>query len=784
MEGDIGNTGNDAGGTRFVVTRDLLDTIFLVQPEARIGLVVFAEVLYFDQRTHDILVPLEGVPVVRDDQVNQAYIPPLQLNATYNLNDTEMLGIDVIKYFLQTRENRGTVDLVYQPGFEISGYTNINNAFEAALQGNALVPDSVISREQRFIVFLSDGVPNPDRSPADSVNHGNKNPYYFKAGINTPTTSTVYLHASDQVPPDSLVEMTENIRNNGYSKTNPSSKIWILKTNYADLMNLFMQDIVKPILRVQSGFATFMSINNITSVSQADSLFLFNNRFPLKKDTTTFNVKVTYHVTDQTLDSVYDSTTTTNFTVVRQANPGNPSSGILDCWNRDLQLLYNGNPIQAVDASMSDLQVLFSDPDNSYKSVSIQVSSTSNDAFNLNLTKNTRDWDGSFSRTVGDPVITDQILQHQAIDSIILIYRNPDIPLDTIRKAYPFTTKVLNFNSACYFDNNADGYVDSIFIGITGEVAPGDLVPLRTLIHLPEYRSFTVNSISIVDGGLAYLVKDGVLSLQTYVTADDVIRVDNAQLVNGIIAGGTLIIQDKIAPVLISGKLISSALDSLRVVFSEPVKGFISNEPIKFIKPNGTTGYLVITEQTGNLNSTQYTTRVISVQSGNSISQGDLIWINIAARISDTLGNEQLNPQNRKVPIEVQQVPYTIIAKVINNPFSSEEVIPQEIRDVYAGTGIVSPQKGIVIIVEPTDTTKNKINLQGKVSIYDVVKNPVIKDVPGVFDEKTKNFYFAWDGLNSNGRRVSTGTYIGIVNIIDLNKKQEKTSTILLGVKR
>ena len=130
-----GRNGNDREGTRCSVTRNRLipSMLFSQRPGSDW---LFSEVLYFDQRTHDILVPLTGVTVTNRVHENQAYLPPLQLNGSYTLNGTTMTGIEIIRFFLQTRESRdGAVELVYNPQFSTTGYTNINNAFDAALQG-------------------------------------------------------------------------------------------------------------------------------------------------------------------------------------------------------------------------------------------------------------------------------------------------------------------------------------------------------------------------------------------------------------------------------------------------------------------------------------------------------------------------------------------------------------------------------------------------------------------------------------------------------------------------
>lgn len=778
-----GRNGNDREGTRYTVTRNLLDSIYAVQPEARIGLVVFREVLYFDQRTHDILVPLTGVTVTNRVHENQAYLPPLQLNGSYTLNGTTMTGIEIIRFFLQTRESRdGAVELVYNPQFSTTGYTNINNAFDAALQGLLQVPVADIPLEQRFIVFLSDGEPQNQGSLNPSY-HGGKDPYGFMAGTNTPTTFTVFLNDGGAAP-DSMERMTENIRNNGFSSSNPKSAIWTLRTSYEDLMSLFMNNILQPILSVQSGYPTFVAINNDTSAVRTDSSFVFSNSFALNEDSTRFTINVSYHLTDQATGRVFDSTTYSTFTVIRR-NAQSPSDGELLCRNRDINLYHNGSPVTAVTAAMSDLQVVFSTSDPAYKSVSVQVSNmTQTDQVNLSLSQSGSGFSGNFIREIASPVTADLKLQHGTQDSIIIIYRNPDIPLDTIRKSYPFSGKILSLNSAIYFDRDADGFVDSIFTGITGEVTPSDLSSLQSLTHLPSARSFQIQSVNITDGGLAWIVREGSPEMKTYTDPGDVISMSDGILASGnLTAAGSVQVQDRVAPVLISAQYIISAKgDSISVIFSEPPAPITSVRPFLFSRDG--TVYQVTLEQNGILSGNQYTARISSVQSGFSIKVNDLVWINPPAMISDTKGNAQTNENNRKVPITVKEIPYEIITKIINNPFRPEDQIPEAVKIAYSKSGLTPPSNGLTIVVEPTGEVLRNITLSGTVSIYDVVKNSIIKDKPGVYDLEKQKFYFAWDGLNSNGRKVATGTYIAVVNVFDNQKNIKDTKVLYLGVRR
>lgn len=782
-----GARGNDVQGLRFSVTKDLLDTIYQSQPSSWVGLVVFRAGLYFDKNSYDIFEPLEGISD-SSDYPDQAYLPPLKLDSTYNFDGTEMKGIDVIKFLLQTTTppRQQAVQLVYEPEFEMRSGTNINSGFDAALQGLDKIPTGLISKEQRFLVFLSDGTPSPTEESEKPL-------YYFKQGLNTPTTFTVFLHNSLRVAPDSLVGMTENIRNNDYSETNPKSDIWVTKADNRDsVMSLFMNNVMNVIISKKSGQPTTMKLNGVVSTTLSDSAFKFNKDFAISKDTTVFTLEVTWRMIDAEDGSAYDSTDTNSFKIVRSTRVNQPSEGYLDCWERDLFLQFNGKPINAINETMNKLEVVFTTNRDSYKSVKVDITHKSGSAWDtlrgLQLSENDSGFSGFFDREIGTPK-RDNILQHADPDSIILIYRNPDNPLDTIRKAYPFSiSKILKFPAAYYYDKNADGKVDSIFIEVEGPVDQEDLEKLKSSITLPDSRKFKLNSISIVKGGIALDVTEQSSEIKTYVTPTDIIAVNSGTLpAGGLIEGNIINAQDKVAPVLMSGTFFSDKQDTMQVEFSEPVDHFSSKEPILFSHDGKT--YSVYLAENGVFSRERfYTSKVTSVQSGFAITDGDLIWINTAAKIGDTLDVKQLNPENRKVRLKVQEAEYDVVVRTVNNPLKPDEPVPPKVVAIYEKNGQKAPQNGITIVVEPKGDIKNKIALRAKgFNIYDVVKHHIKKDIVGVFDAESQKLYFIWDGKNENKRKVGTGTYTAVMQIETISEKTNRTKTsvqkVPLGVK-
>lgn len=781
--------GNDVDGTRFTVTRDIIDTISQTFPKAEIGLALFRNVLYFDQRNNDIVVPLDNYPVIDSmDYENQSYLPLLRLDSTYTMNGSEMKGIDIIKFFLQTDTVDRTVDITYSPEFESEQGTNINAGFEAALRA---MSKSTNEPDNQFLIFISDGEPSTYGQP-DSVDIN-----AFAEGLNTPTTFTIYMHNRDTDAPRILHTMTENIQNNGYSEMNQYSEIWTISTSYDVLMSLFREHILQPILRVRSGHAVSMVINDIVSNDrQPDSSFIFGSQFGLnhESNSTEVNIVATYEISDSETGEKDDSTTTTTFTIIRSSSVQTPSMGSLECWNRDLELRFNGSAVSSVNETMNTLEAVFIDSDGQYKTVSIEITNSNpekQDLLKLPLTRTDNEFSKSFSREINDPDINDAIFQHQLSDSIILTYRNPDNPLDTLRRAYPFSiSKTISFPSAAYYDTDANGFVDSVFIAIDGTVITEDLPDLVKKIKLPSYRLLNVDTVKIVPGGLAYIVDCKMNRPSTSVTPDDIIVISSGILSNGgMINGASLSVQDKMAPVLINEAFLSSSnlqTDSLKVTFSEPVEPFNNTNPFLFSKPDGRQ-YQVTLEPGGKfLDDNTFVAQVRSVQSGFTIVSEDSIWINPSAQIGDTKGNKQTNSSNIRVLLNVKYQPYDLIPSVINNPMNPDFEIPPFIRNLYSEKGLPPPGNGLIIVVEPATDLPPTINIDAKVTIYDVAKNIIQKDLPMVFEPDSQKLYMVWDedlSINRKGRKVATGTYLALVTITD-NHGMVQTKKVPVGVRR
>ncbi len=436
----LGNTnpGNDAFGMRFKVTQDLIDTVYSKFPGAEVGVVIFREVLFLDHRNNAHLKQLDGMG-------DQSFLPLLQLDKKVDGNKT---GIEVIKGLLQTdtsiRYNEKYMldvecsDLIYKPQFTTIGNTNINNAFDAALQA---MSTAINPKKRQFIIFLSDGEPHP---LYDDSQHGNKDPFFFQKGTNTPTTFTIYLSNTETTPPQSLELMTKNIQTNKYSESNKFSAIWTLKSDYNSLMSLFTSNILGTILTVVSGTPTSFIINNQTSLSYSENSFLLDKPFPLPDPLTQLKFTIKYHLTNQVSGEQKDTSTVSYITLIKKDSAVLPDGLTMICTDEShLAFYYKGKQITAATDDMKEIEIRFYNASEDVKGP-VKITITNNDPaefdkLTLNAEEKNDYWSQKFERKVSEKASADQILQHRSIDSIAATYKFGPGNKDSLRVAIPFS---------------------------------------------------------------------------------------------------------------------------------------------------------------------------------------------------------------------------------------------------------------------------------------------------------------------------------------------------------
>ena|GEM_PF-1700638 len=438
---------NDPDEARFSVVADLLTEISASNPGTQVGMVAFSRRLQFDHRDN----PLFQTAFPTDTSQHDSYVPLIPLNKIFPDGRT---GLDTLRALLKhdtdgnmtyatTRPaSRGNNDnLVQSTGGRLSMRpgTDITLGFEAA---KLAMQTATAPKANQYFIFLSDGEPGGVDSGRTAMQNE------FVQGVNTPTTFTVYFTRGNGQVPQSIRNMTTNIQANNYSATNPESAFFSVGTPATELQALLQSSVLSRILTVPTtAQGVVVSVNGATqSTTQrgADSNFVVSTRMPLNAGSTSIQFDYTHTFLDTTVKPAANRDTVIGYslTVQRQANAALPANATKTCREQaDVSLLSAGQPITTVTANQGNLEVRVT-PTAGQACVNCTVEikpSASTDKEVLNLTPAGASVSGSFVRLESlTPVPGDGVLQHRATDSLILVWVNPENPLDLVRRAYPF----------------------------------------------------------------------------------------------------------------------------------------------------------------------------------------------------------------------------------------------------------------------------------------------------------------------------------------------------------
>jgi len=473
--------GCDPNGNRFRVTRALIDSIYKTFPNAEVGITIFSNGLVLDSDRDENLVQFASVDVSDSFGVRQSYMPLKPLNAPALTGGTNPFAganaspsiIDVYRgMFTQAAVGRWAL----KDRSEMRG-TNISLAFEAALEE---FKRTSIPKKDQYIIFLSDGSPGLIQSQTGvgpcTGHYWCGREYDFAEGTNTPTTYTVFLqgNAINPTAPDILQTMTTNVQNNGYSETNPQSSIWAVNAGYESLLNLMMDNIFTEMLTQTQGTPKKIVVESagiIDSTDQViDSAFDFGRMLPIDTGAIapvkmgiyyTRQVDTVDVVTGQAVSFQRDEKLDYQFWIRRTANPPADwatSQGLSStCDSKpSIALLRGGVPIDTIKQNMTNLTVRFEKGGGftyNRDNVPIVISNTNNtpcdtvwtDAIRQSSSSSFREdvnyiyWDFTLNTNQPNPSTANTQLEFQGVsDNIVFFYRNPYIPLDTIRLIIPY----------------------------------------------------------------------------------------------------------------------------------------------------------------------------------------------------------------------------------------------------------------------------------------------------------------------------------------------------------
>jgi hypothetical protein len=820
---------NDSMGVRYRATRDLIDTIKnRFGNKAEVGFAVFTKYLFFRPEVD----PIFQKCALHD---SGSYVPLLKLDSLYPQNNKK--GYDILKFYLDTAEyTQGTskyINLKYTPNPKwddvANPLTHINAGFDAAKEA---FKKSKLPSNNHYIIFLSDG----QATWPDEINAANK----YIEGKDVPTTYTVFL-TRDGVIAQDLRDMTSNIKKNGYSTKNPSSNIWSVLTDYPTLMKLLVDSVINTIDTVLTSEPKKLTVNGITSTIYDGKFFVFNTLFPLKKDPKTdFNYYAEYKIYYDTIINgkhvvlSKDSNTTGNFSITVQAGAVYPDSFDVSEWERDLGFYHNNVKIDKVDETMKILEMRFSyNPlQSEYQYVKpegqkvVLWSVDNKDRMELRLQKTGSEFLKGFNlkATTGvtSPNTGDDTLEVKLRDSIIAVFYNDENPLlgrDTLPVGIPMRgSKVIEIKNAYYFDGGGDGYIDSIYLKISGQIIDKNVPDIIKRITWPAWRKLDTTTIyaTLAVGGIAVNIKQKVLEVEpvTYVTDDDKLLVKEDVLPSGgLLVEASVLVEDKIAPIIKVAQAIkylsNNRPDTLIITFSEQTRQIIKSKPFYFREKTTTNTYQAdVALAAGSPTISTFHVNLI-VPSSQSIKDGDSIWIYwIDNQVADTLGNFQLHETNTKRPLQliyrtpiIKLTPRSTspvnITKVTENGFIKTTEVDKFLNNANkADLVIIGDEKyiGMLLQVVP-DSSVLKISttdytLFGEVSVYDALGNQI-------FEEKEMSFYntdtkrvlsYLWNLKNTQGRYVGGGQLMAIFKVRSFirqsNTEGSAVLKLMIGINR
>ncbi len=432
MENSRSNPGSDPAHARFTKVSSLLDSILKIAPSAEVGVVIFATRLSYDYNKNGYLK--RAYPA--DNSLLDAYVPLTQLNQKFANGRS---GIDTLKYFLNATCTNGGCTV---PAFssQADANTDITLGFEAAKM--AIAPAKA-AKDNQYFIFLSDGLPNVLPS---SDRYAMRND--FIKGVNDPTTFSIFFDPRGDAAPDTIVMMTDSIRVNGYSATNPKSNYWASSLPGTQLQGILQDQVLNQILsNVNATPATAtLTVGGQTynNVSVDAKEFIFPKRIPLSATETTLQFIYSYTYIDNTggVSTKKQKSVPYTVTISRSSTATIPDSLAKTCRDpASLTLVAGGKTVTQVTDDKTNLEIRLK-PSTGDVCTNCTVTvkpSVTNDKETVTLSTASGYYTGSFTRALTTPATPENgKLEHAVTDSIILVYVNPENPLETVRTSYPF----------------------------------------------------------------------------------------------------------------------------------------------------------------------------------------------------------------------------------------------------------------------------------------------------------------------------------------------------------
>lgn len=792
----------DRDANRFKVTRAFIDSIYARAPEANIGLSVFSgenEFLWWEDPILDRVEP-NGM---------FSYVPLLTLNDNYFSERTDSSkGVDILKAYLETRDtsiilengsNYEWTSLDYQT--QVPGGTNITTGFDAALRAFENAPGN---KESHFIIFISDG---DATRPKDNEDERIR----FIEGENVPTTFTIFF-SEDNTVPESIEKMTENITQNGYSQNNSSSAFWPFTNSGEDeLMEFLMTEVLPEIELKQSKSVTEVYINELLGSEWNTNYFGFDNKIPLDDISSSFTISTAFSLIDtamwfgEQLVQSLDTTVQNTFYVLIDSTLENDDDLNIEWWERSISLVEAGDEIKNLSSLHERVEFKFSEEKidiyYGYDSINVEFrGKESGDLLNYTLAKDDNDLFHDLEFTTAEFADKyDDVLQLNREDTVIVTFRNPNLPLDTMEVQIPYRQEnIILLDDAAYFDVNADGLVDSITLSFTSqdEISFDEKKEIVENYTTFKNRTIEIREILDHDDGVSLLVYE-YDNLNTS-TEDDYVFLEEKTLSNGSSTAEIEIsVEDKMAPVILeNGAVLKDSLNGLghlTVEFSEEVDILNDNEN-PFVFSQGQEEYLAeleVLEIDGSI-----VTFHVTHSEREAGADNDSIKIDaLVGTVDDMYGNIQENTNNVSREVDVQRVlpPLDLEANAVTPYKLHGTEVPENLAltEFELDQGESGEYTGMIVTVSAMGNVVDafqKYTISARITIKDYLGTTIVEQQPLVLFDNYNSLIYVWNGKNRNGRIVGSGSYSAVIqtSVYDDESGEEREAVfkLLLGVQK
>lgn len=580
------------------------------------------------------------------------------------------------------------------------------------------------------------------------------------------------------------------------------------------LINQLTKNVIDKIITTGQNFTPKKLTVNPTGFSATNwnnTLFTLKDIVPLSGVTTNIKEKIDYHVVVQSISNgdtaivkEYDTTHNVQFDV--KVDPTAKDDSLKTTfWGRHLHL-YNDN--QKINPGgklkKSDNLIIVFEPykvdiEYPYDNIVVEVTSKnggSGDKEKFTLMKKGSRFELPLKHAFEKSSPNDGILQHDYEDDITLTFKNPDLPLDIITIEYTYKDKfAVKIKKASYLDNNADGHVDRIFLEFSENNWKKHGDEILKNVPLPPHRQFQRDSAKVKSNGLMLYVTEKMNNIETFVTPKiDIIDIKKEITLGSVsnLASVTVSITDSVAPVIKKASFVDNivhmhqgdqtwidktkGIDSLTVIFSEPVNATSMNTPFQFYNKDAKVYFATANPLSLVPGDTTYIFHVVSVDpQPGAIQPKDSIRINseIGNPLEDKKGNKQKNKNNIRRRLSVKQeeihqyIPYqftmSLRAPIINTINLTDQQVKKNFplsRRILKNSNLPSQYQSIdknlfenysLIIAEAEDMSQvlDGDSLAATLEFYDALGNRLAVVNPIMYFDKGKSgskrlFYF-WD---------------------------------------